>query len=459
MYLLPKTKRIFRSLIFATFVSTLLLGLSAQATVIFNVSKQDDSAVGPCALGATDCSLREAVMAANELSEPSIIYLTEGTFSFSPNLGGANEDEALTGDLDLYQDITIEGAGADKTIIDAKGLDRVFDIPVSFPSIKAFFKNLTIRNGKSETSAVPSYDQLNGGGGIRDQGTARLRIENCVIENNTSDYEGGGVATRSKKFEIVGSTIHGNQSHTYGGGVFSYFHPSFLPPGVKSKSVFTNSTLSDNHAELSGGGLYNNARTVFLSNVTIFSNEAGQSGGGVYAGSTDQSYFGGVLQAQNTIISHNTGENCGGGLIKSSGFNLENEDSCKFDHEGDLINTNPKLDHQLAYNQGTTLTHALLVLSPAVDAGNPDGCFEATGYPFSMMLKTDQRGMPRATAITGKGTPRCDIGAFEYMGYWPETIRREDPLYKTPLFDPTIWMNSQKTSVGIQAPSKQILTK
>ena len=44
--------------------------------------------------------------------------------------------------------------------------------------------------------------------------------------------------------------------------------------------------------------------------------------------------------------------------------------------------------------------------SPAVDAGNPNGCTNSNGA----LLKIDQRGMPRPDR---EDTGGCDIGAYE----------------------------------------------
>src|SRR6476646_10501637 len=62
-----------------------------------------------------------------------------------------------------------------------------------------------------------------------------------------------------------------------------------------------------------------------------------------------------------------------------------------------------------ATNGGPTQTHALVAGSPAIDAGNPNGCLDTTGAP----LPTDQRGLPRAFDGNGDGRAACDIGAFE----------------------------------------------
>ena len=61
----------------------------------------------------------------------------------------------------------------------------------------------------------------------------------------------------------------------------------------------------------------------------------------------------------------------------------------------------------LQNNGGPTQTMALPSGSPAVDAGNPNGCTDGLGH----LLKTDQRGAPRPDRPEDTGG--CDIGAFE----------------------------------------------
>jgi len=85
------------------------------------------------------------------------------------------------------------------------------------------------------------------------------------------------------------------------------------------------------------------------------------------------------------------------GTFSSLGHNLvgSTNGSTGFGALGDLLNTDPQLA-PLADNGGPTMTHALLLSSPVIDAG------DNTGAPA-----TDQRGLPR---IVGNG---MDIGALE----------------------------------------------
>jgi hypothetical protein len=84
---------------------------------------------------------------------------------------------------------------------------------------------------------------------------------------------------------------------------------------------------------------------------------------------------------------------------------LSSDNTCNFDGPGDLNNTDPKLGPVGDYG-GPTKTIRLLSGSPAIDAGNPQGCTDGKGK----LLKIDQRGKPRPDH---EDTGGCDMGAYE----------------------------------------------
>ncbi|MEJ2085620.1 MAG: hypothetical protein P8Y44_08065, partial [Acidobacteriota bacterium] len=77
-----------------------------------------------------DCSLRDAVLAANLSVGQDSILLGEGTYTLS--FAGANELDGVTGDLNIKDALLVQGAGQTLTIIDAEGSggldDRVLHI-------------------------------------------------------------------------------------------------------------------------------------------------------------------------------------------------------------------------------------------------------------------------------------------------------------------------------------------
>jgi len=143
---------------------------------------------------------------------------------------------------------------------------------------------------------------------------------------------------------------------------------------------------------------------VTINNSTISSNTAagrdGSYGGGIFGMST----------LQNSIVANNSsGGNCSG-TMTSNGYNLSSDNTCNFSGPGDLNNTKPLLG-PLQNNGGPTQTQALLPGSPAIDAGNPNGCTDGGGH----LLKTDQRGAPRPNK---EDTGGCDMGAYERQSDW-----------------------------------------
>ena len=99
---------------------------AAGATITVNTTDDELNA-------DSDCSLREAVQAANTDAAvdgctagtgADTIVLSAGTYVLSPG-STADEDNNASGDLDVLSDITIEGAGAATTVIDGNGTDRV----------------------------------------------------------------------------------------------------------------------------------------------------------------------------------------------------------------------------------------------------------------------------------------------------------------------------------------------
>jgi hypothetical protein len=93
-------------------------------------------------------SLREAVIQANATSGANTIVVPAGTYTLTRV--GAGEDAALTGDLVLTSHVTIQGAGAGATVVDAAGIDRVFQV---LADGNATLSGMTIRGGSESLAA------------------------------------------------------------------------------------------------------------------------------------------------------------------------------------------------------------------------------------------------------------------------------------------------------------------
>jgi predicted outer membrane repeat protein len=264
-------------------------------------------------------SLRAAIQESNALAGPDTIYLTSGTFTLS--FDGFDDDNAIRGDLDITGDVTIIGAGAENTIIDGGGIDRIFDV---FPGTNVSISGVTIRNGTARNGA-----------GIRSTGS--LTIENSIIENNIAegafDSVGGGIAnSQGGNLTLIGVTVRNNTSEIHGGGLYSTDSTVTITDSVFENnstemdgggiSVFngsldmTGGAIRNNSADLDGGGLSMESAIVSLTEVSVSSNTATEAGGGINVFGN-----GAELRIFTSTIADNSATNEGGG-IRAAGVTL-----------------------------------------------------------------------------------------------------------------------------------------
>jgi CSLREA domain-containing protein len=384
-------RRFFSPLI-ATAVSLAvsLAGASAAQAAVFIPNKTTDSADGACT--PQDCSLREAIIAANQSPGDDVILLHAGTYNLT--LPGTAEGFGGTGDLDVLGNLVLVGDGAPDTIVDGGGLDRIFQVP---PGVTVEIRDVTLRNGRA-----PGV-----GGAICNEGT--LTIVRSVLTGNSSvagpDGPGFGGALYSNgsnaSLTVIESTLANNVSQSGGGGLAA--------GGTLS---LANVTISDNHADADmGGGLYVfGTAHATINNITVAGNTA-LNGGGLFVESNP--FIGLAPKISNSIIAGNTATHqpdCLGAV--DSGYNLIGiaDATCigpsAANHDIVSSSLPPKLG-PLQLAGGPTPTRPLGPGSPAIDHGNP----AAPGSGGRACEATDQRGVARPG--TGTGTPTCDIGAYE----------------------------------------------
>jgi CSLREA domain-containing protein len=425
--------------------------LILRAATIMVTTTVDDVAVNG------NCTLREAIIAANTDAAvdacpagngADTIRLPAGNYVLT--VAGTNENAALSGDLDISADLIINGAGRANTIIDANGIDGVFQIF----GASAQFSDLTVRGGATGNFAGSGiYLGVNGSlilnntrvannspqGGIYSLPTAGpLTITNSRIDSNT----GRGLFIQTAT-TIVDSAIFNNTGDADGGGIYA-----------SSVLTITNSTISGNSANTHGGGLIVASSETWLYNVTITNNTAdadGNSlgnGGGVYINGPS-----GSLTARNSLIAGNLDNSSTGsqyhdcsGPFTSEGYNLiEDTTGCTItgDTTGNVIGLDPRLG-PLQNNGGSTLTHALQANSPAIDAGQPSGCVDPNGA----VLITDQRGFARPIDGDGNGNARCDMGAFERLSPGAPTPTNTATPTRTPTATPTHTATATNTATS-----------
>jgi predicted outer membrane repeat protein len=285
------------------------------------------------------------------------------------------------------------------------------------------------------------------GGGLHHE-DGPLTIVESTISGNTAgnggsgglgNGGGGGLWLDDVDGTISDTTISGNTAGDGGGGIYLY----------ETLMTISNSTLSGNSADR-GGALYiktddldDYGSATFIENSTISGNHATQDGGAIFTGM--DFYIVSLEIVQSTITDNSTdglGENVGGialqdnaevtitgsivagnlgndiGLYSTSLPSLNASDSVLgviqsgvtlIDGGGTQIGVTDPMLGLLANNGGVTKTHALLVGSPAIDAG-PDPVPVFDGNEF------DQRGVGFARIVFGV----ADVGAFEVQEPEPE---------------------------------------
>jgi predicted outer membrane repeat protein len=160
----------------------------------------------------------------------------------------------LSGEIQIYKSVTIQGPPARNLVISGDNLCRVFVIP---GEKEVHLANLTIMNGMASSP----------GGGICWNGNSQGSMTNLLIENNTAP-EGGGIYFEGGEstWHLSGVTVSHNTATNYGGGI--YFG--------SGSGHLSDVTVRHNIAGLGGGGIYGNAVLSFdsLDRCNIFSNDA-----------------------------------------------------------------------------------------------------------------------------------------------------------------------------------------
>lgn len=304
-----------------------------------------------------DCSLREAVTAANNNTNSDNCQAGSGvdldTITF-----------AVTGTITLNTPLNVNASGP--LVIDGGS-----EVTISGgDSVRIFYvntgTNLTLKN----LSLIDGYSSE--GGGIYNLGT--LTVNSSTLSGNNSSSSGAGIKNNGTLY-VTNSTLSGNSANFYGGGIHN-----------QATLTVSSSTITENNAQV-GGGIYSTGTGLAIKNSILASNSASINSPDCYA----------------TTAS-------------SGGFNLlSNKEECGFiPTAGDLTSVDPQLG-PLQDNNGPTPTHALLPGSLAISQGDPDGCTDHLGSP----LATDQRGLPRSDRCDIGAFELQPASAGAYVLYLP----------------------------------------
>ncbi len=313
-------------------------------------------------------------------------------------------DQTLIGDLDIYSNLTISGAGPDVTTITGY-YDRVFaiyDNGAGTPIVR--ISGVTISGGDSSFGngaginansadltldrVVVSNNQSLGDGGGLWASCSTVTIINSVFENNQAGSgvglelegggcsgpvvsistsriannptygflggdQGGGIRVAGAALTLTETTVQSNSAKV-GGGIY-------VADGSPGPQIIRSAIL-DNTSSLSGAGIeaVNLGSPVSIENSTI----AGNTGDAIVPTGTSQFSINfstiannsgrGIIvdanvSATNTIIANNSGGNCTAPLLAGSNNNLQfGDSSC-----GAALTADPLLDARGTYGGPT----------------------------------------------------------------------------------------------------------
>ncbi|MCP5071456.1 MAG: hypothetical protein GY946_33260 [bacterium] len=336
----------------------------------FVVDRGDDSAVATaCDPGVlSDCSLRGAIIRANanpgldslifELPTLNLVFLTIATV--------AHDNGAAEGDLDIEEDLVIEGSGV--TLFANDLLSDRF---------------LHVHSGATLTLLDTRLIGGQAGAILLDIGSEAtlLRVE---VTGNSGE-NGGGIEALGD-LSLLQSTVAGNMATATGGGIF-----------CNCDLMVSNSTISGNQAASQGGALRAQIGNFTFESSTIVDNTTDNSGGHDVALSVGTASFEATVIGGDCITSSLT--------LTSLGGNVESPgNTCILDPTIDQVDVLDLGLEPLGDYGGSTPTHRPSSWSPVVD------------IPLAFVStcpSVDQRGLPRPVDSDQDGIDECDAGAVE----------------------------------------------
>ncbi len=407
-----------RSVAILCLAIAMLVAVESAPAAVYTVTKTADTSDGTC---DADCSLREAITAANATADNDVIVFSLPLFS-SPQtitLSGTELVVAANGTLTIY------GTGANRLTISGNNTSRILatgaNVVVNIHGLRFTGGNGagTLNTGRGGAiynvggtmvltdSVLTSNSAANGGAMNNAASTgpavnANLTIVNCVVSNNSSTSSGAALQNFSTStVHMRNTTVNNNTSS--GTGIASAFQ-------ANGSVTITNSTFSGNSSPGgTGGGIYYNGTSLIVTNSTFAFNTAGVGGGGVHRTGTNP-----TANFRNSIIAYNSGAAANVdafGLITSHGSNIIGTVGTSTGWvAADQQNVDPLLS-PLGFHGGSGMTHFPLAASTAINMG--DNCVInatcAAGNP-PVAVNIDERGVTRPFGAS------VGVGAVEASG-------------------------------------------
>lgn len=326
-------------------ITTLLPAGSEIYGQIFAVTKTEDSNDGGC---DADCSLREALLAADSNPGLDLVVLPPGKYILSLI------DEFDSSELVIQDSVHIRGSGMDNTIVDGNGRARIFQNDPFKTGVNTHLLYLTIQNGSSTyggglvnysgmsltgvrvtgnvgnngagilnvgnltmnfcevtaNKALAQADVIIGfGGGIWNDNGAQLTMNDSQVKQNSARYNGAGIYNAEAKLTVMRTIFSGNQAEGVGGALENYGDLSM-----------EDITFVENQAN-DGGGLSNQNNGTAVIRKAIFSKN--KAVGVDLGGGAALFNYKGAVSIYDSVFTENAAYGEGGGAIETNGNVME----------------------------------------------------------------------------------------------------------------------------------------
>lgn len=221
------------------------------------------------------CALREAILAANAGTSVDVCHGGRGTTAielpaghYTLSITGRDEDAGLSGDLDVTGRVSLEGAGAGRSVIDANGIDRVIDVAAAG---RLSIAQVALTGGSGEAGR--------GGAGIFSAGT--LVMHDVVVRGNIAADGAAGIAATGPTV-ISRSRIADNETYNASSSAKPHRDDPGVAAGIDSRQplILRHSVVEHNigRGEWTHGGISMRGGTITAS--TVRDNSAGDCGSG-----------------------------------------------------------------------------------------------------------------------------------------------------------------------------------
>lgn len=297
---------------------TAVFGLSLASALLWQLSHAPHAYAAGIVVNTTDdelnndgdCSLREAIQAANLDTAVDACTPGSGADEISFSLGAGAVITLTQGQILIKNDpLTLTGPGKTLLTVDGNHAVRIFDVKAGAPFT---LTGMTLQHGmtadsggalRSDSAVVISEaafieNAANADGGALDV-AGNLTMQNSDVLSNTARGEGGGVNAFGAQTSVMNGRFQNNLAGSYGGGI--YADKSLAIDGTafisNSAQLFSgavwawrdaavaNATFVQNTAvNIDAGALY--VRDALqLTASTFIGNAAGRNAGAILAGS------------------------------------------------------------------------------------------------------------------------------------------------------------------------------